>query len=312
MVSRSITTATTTTAGYDRSTFNRGGITGAVSPSQRITMTPQIAHFNSHSNSNSQTAVSSSSLLHKNGVMHHQSHSRGLHHHHHHHQQQKRRFNMSSGGESELVDTIRNSPLLIIIIINMLVFLLYQLIFANSKEGRRWFRANTMTSLSTLNHLHALLLANFTHVDPIHLLVNMFVLFNFGNTMLTVLGRTRFVQIYLIAGVISSISFLAEKFIRTQMAPDQRQRIIQKMQACCGASGSISALLTMFCLMFPYAEVRLMFFIPLRTTYVLYGGLLVELCRLFFFQNSNVAASAHLGGSLAGAIFFAMLKRGRW
>lgn len=119
-------------------------------------------------------------------------------------------------------------------------------------------------------------------------------------------------QVYLIAGVISVLFFLTEKFIRAQMASDRRSRMVQMLQACCGASGSISAMVTMFCMMFPTAQIQLYFILPIRAQYFLYMTVVFEMMRLLFSSDSRISASGHLGGAAAGALLFTMLKRGKF
>lgn len=100
---------------------------------------------------------------------------------------QRRSYDINNSRASELARGIRNSVLLIIIAINVLVFLVYQMFFAATDSGRRFFRRHMMASLATFQNLHSIVMANFTHVNLPHLLVNMFVLYTFGGTMLDVL-----------------------------------------------------------------------------------------------------------------------------
>ncbi|GME84290.1 unnamed protein product [Ambrosiozyma monospora] len=147
----------------------------------------------------------------------------------------------------------RNPTALLYTIIgaNVLVWGLWQIQTSNATL----FRVLNGYFLHDLTHFNVtsarsyaqMILAGWSHVDPMHLLFNMMCFYSFGTTMVQTLGPANFMSLYVGAGAFSSLfSMLLARVGATSL----------------GASGSISGVFAMFATLFPKAGVGL-FFIPI-------------------------------------------------
>jgi len=142
----------------------------------------------------------------------------------------------------------------------------------------------------------------FIHGDTMHLLVNMYVFYNFGtiveSTIINIMGKTNgeilFVVLYM--GAIIFAPILAYK--KHQDNPGYNSL---------GASGATSAVLIVFMLMYPSAPLQLLF-LPIPLPAIVFG-------LLFFVYESymnkrgrtGVAHDAHLLGALFGMVFLLLV-----
>ncbi|MDP2413803.1 rhomboid family intramembrane serine protease [Daejeonella sp.] len=174
-----------------------------------------------------------------------------------------------------------------------------------------------------------------------HILFNMFALYTFGSSIEYIMGSKRFLNFYLITGLgalalqllvqsfevysitgsaVNNGSFLVDSLKRTiSFNPD----LISKDQASTllgiyltpmvGASGAIFGLLIAFGMLFPNAELFIMFIpVPVKAKYIIPVYVLLELfLGVKQFSGDSVAHFAHLGGALFGFILVKMwhLKR---
>ncbi len=137
-----------------------------------------------------------------------------------------------------------------------------------------------------------------------HFLLNMFVLNNFGRIIEVILGSRRFILFYLAAGIISSLGhILVSAYILHQ--PDL---------SALGASGAISGIVVLFCMMFPREKILILGFIPIRA---LWGAILFMALDVWGLvaQSSGgglpIGHGAHLGGALTGIIYYLMIRSKR-
>ena len=174
-----------------------------------------------------------------------------------------------------------------------------------------------------------------------HILFNMFALYTFGSSVEYTMGSKRFLNFYLITGLgalalqllvqsfevysitgsaINNGTFMVDSLKRTiSFNPD----LISKDQASTllgiyltpmvGASGAIFGLLIAFGMLFPNAELFIMFIpVPVKAKYIIPVYVLLELfLGVKQFSGDSVAHFAHLGGALFGFILVKMwhLKR---
>jgi rhomboid-like protein len=174
-----------------------------------------------------------------------------------------------------------------------------------------------------------------------HILFNMFALYTFGSSIEYIMGSKRFLNFYLITGLgalalqllvqsfevysitgsaVNNGSFMVDSLKRTiSFNPD----LISKDQASTllgiyltpmvGASGAIFGLLIAFGMLFPNAELFIMFIpVPVKAKYIIPVYVLLELfLGVKQFSGDSVAHFAHLGGALFGFILVKMwhLKR---
>ncbi|MDP3467283.1 MAG: rhomboid family intramembrane serine protease [Daejeonella sp.] len=174
-----------------------------------------------------------------------------------------------------------------------------------------------------------------------HILFNMFALYTFGSSIEHIMGSKRFLNFYLITGLgalalqllvqsfevysitgsaVNNGSFMVDSLKRTiSFNPD----LISKDQASTllgiyltpmvGASGAIFGVLIAFGMLFPNAELFIMFIpVPVKAKYIIPVYVLLELfLGVKQFSGDSVAHFAHLGGALFGFILVKMwhLKR---
>ena len=131
--------------------------------------------------------------------------------------------------------------------------------------------------------------SGFLHVDPTHLIVNMFTLYFFANNVILELGELNFVIIYLaslIFGNLLSLYFHKEEY----------------WYSAVGASGAVTGILYAAILLQP--DMRLyMFFIPVPIPGYVFGiGYL--LYSIYGIKNriGNIGHDAHFGGAVGGYV----------
>jgi len=142
------------------------------------------------------------------------------------------------------------------------------------------------------NEWHRVVTSGFLHVDPMHLLFNMYALFLFGRILEIRLGPTGYLIVYFGALVGASAWMLWEK--RNNLS-----------YSAVGASGAVSGVVLGFCLFAPLAQLSF-FFIPMPA--IVFGALFIAI-SLFLSkrQNAIIAHGAHLGGALAGLVLTALV-----
>lgn len=165
-----------------------------------------------------------------------------------------------------------------------------------------------------------------------HILFNMFALYTFGSAIEYTMGSKRFLNFYLITGlgalglqllvqsievysisgsIIQNGSFLVDSLKRT--ISFNPELISQKeastllgiyLTPMVGASGAIFGLLIAFGMLFPNAELFIMFIpVPVKAKYIIPVYVLLELfLGVKNFSGDSVAHFAHLGGALFGFI----------
>lgn len=147
-----------------------------------------------------------------------------------------------------------------------------------------------------------LLTSVFSHTMFLHLLINMFVLNSFGPIVEAIVGTRRFLIFYITAGMFSSLchALVSAFFLQSPELP------------ALGASGAISGLILFFSLMFPREKILLLGFIPLPAFFgalVFIGLDIVGLIAQAEGGGLPIGHGAHLGGALAGTIFYFLHRR---
>jgi rhomboid family protein len=137
----------------------------------------------------------------------------------------------------------------------------------------------------------------FFHADIRHVFGNMIFLWVFGDDVEEALGRGRFLLFYVLCGVIGALAFVASD-------PAFEGPLI-------GASGAISGVIVAYAMYRPCAKVTVLIgVIPLRISayWVIGAFVLTQLWNLEATGKSDVAYWCHLGGMLAGAALFPLMR----
>jgi hypothetical protein len=123
-----------------------------------------------------------------------------------------------------------------------------------------------------------------------HLLLNMFVLFFFGMELERRVGEVKFLEIYILSGIVAALG---------------QMMISGGFQV--GASGAIYGVMGCLAIIAPEIQVLLLFVIPLsiRAAVVLYA--LIDF--LFVGASDNIGHMAHITGLLVGLAFGLLMKK---
>jgi membrane associated rhomboid family serine protease len=164
----------------------------------------------------------------------------------------------------------------------------------------------------------------FLHGGWMHIIFNMFALYSFGPFIEYIMGSKRFFNFYFICGfgaialqmLVQAIEVHSITGSFTLAQPQLEASYLQygqdagaKLYAIyngpmVGASGAIFGLLIAFGMIYPNAELMIMFIpVPVKAKYIIPVYVLIELSLgIGQFGGDNVAHFAHLGGGLLGFI----------
>ena len=145
----------------------------------------------------------------------------------------------------------------------------------------------------------------FLHADILHLLGNMIFLWVFGDDVEEAMGSLRFIGFYFACGTAAALAFTAS-------APHSQMPLI-------GASGAIAGVLAAYLMFRPCQKVSV--FVPyillwfvirpvvrIDAFWVLGGWILLQFWAISVQTEDNVAYMAHVGGLVAGAALFPLLR----
>jgi membrane associated rhomboid family serine protease len=123
----------------------------------------------------------------------------------------------------------------------------------------------------------------------------MFVFHSFATTLISVLGPSRFLSLYLVSGIISGFTSMGYKLsTQSKYAP---------APPSLGASGCVSGMMAVFAWMFPRAELSL-FFIPIPAWLAVGGFMGYDLYKAMKGTQGRVDCAGHIGGGLGGLLWF--------
>ncbi|KAM6414177.1 presenilin-associated rhomboid-like protein, mitochondrial [Rhynochetos jubatus] len=171
-----------------------------------------------------------------------------------------------------------------IIAANVFVFCLWRL------PGMRRMMFTYFTSDPSSRALCSpMLLSTFSHFSLFHMAANMYVLWSFSSSIVSLLGCEQFIAVYLSAGVISTFVSYVAKMATGRFEPSL------------GASGAIMTVLAAVCTKMPEAKLAIIF-LPMFTFTA--GN---ALKAIIAFDTAGLALgwrlfdhAAHLGGALFG------------
>lgn len=154
----------------------------------------------------------------------------------------------------------------------------------------------------TYKEYYRMLTSGFVHADWTHLLVNMFVLYSFGEFIESYIvsefgnawGRVIFLVLYLLNIILANIPTA----IRHKHNPSF---------SSIGASGAVSGIIFIFILLRPWATLQLFFIIPLPAIVVGVGYLIYSSWAANK-GHGRLDHSAHFAGALAGMAMIILLR----
>ncbi|HUZ07610.1 MAG TPA: rhomboid family intramembrane serine protease [Candidatus Paceibacterota bacterium] len=199
----------------------------------------------------------------------------------------------------------RLSLTVLLIIINAACFLL-ELIISSSPHGQVFIDDKLALSLEGIKHgyLWQFVTFQFLHAGWMHIIFNCLGLYFFGRTVETMLGRSRFLGLYLTSGILGGV---------TQML--FALAIPQYFDApVVGASAGVYGLVAAFAYLswHEYFTVVIYFFPVTMRGRTLFWGILALAGFGLLLVNTGIANAAHLGGILTGFFYARQITRGGW
>jgi len=166
-----------------------------------------------------------------------------------------------------------------------------------------------------------------------HIIMNMFMLWMFGNMLENLWGSKRFLIYYMITGLGAGLLYVGVNYVEAMMFKNQLleagmshadltslittssydSSILNKISEdvlrgywlayntpVIGASGAVYGVLMAFGMTFPNMKIYLYFLVPIKAKWVVLGMGAYELFLGFRPEGSDIAHFAHLGGMLFG------------
>jgi membrane associated rhomboid family serine protease len=188
----------------------------------------------------------------------------------------------------------------ILLLTNAAVFLVQIMVEA----ARPGFHLANYLGLSYAGLIHGyvwqLLTYQFLHGNLMHLLFNSFGLFAFGFAVEHHMGARRFVILYLVSGMVGGLVHVLGSLVWPSHFGVMVFETGKLYVPMVGASAGLFGLVTVFALMFPNHELRLLFPPVTVTAKVLLGVCIGMSVVGVLIDRSNVAHGAHAGGMLGG------------
>lgn len=158
-------------------------------------------------------------------------------------------------------------------------------------------------SLNPLNILHGkylwtILTSMFMHANLFHLLANMMSLFFLGGLLERIIGKKRFLWVYMISGIIASLFFVIIAYLSNA----------DLNIAAVGASGAVFGVAGMLAVLTPKMKVYILF-IPIALP--MWLGVILILVVLWIISAAfslPIGNLAHLGGLLCGVAYAFYLR----
>jgi len=185
-----------------------------------------------------------------------------------------------------------------LIILNVFLFLLFSLLISSGIISIDLIAFKPSNILQG-KFLWTLFTSIFMHAGFFHLFANMLSLLFVGNLLEKILGRKRYLHLYLLAGIFSGILFV----LSSQIFPSDLNSY------AVGASGALFGLIGVLMFLTPNLPVYLMFVpIPIKMKYVA-PGMLVLLWLISIGADIPIGNIAHLGGLIVGVIYGIYLRK---
>ncbi|CAF1137775.1 unnamed protein product [Didymodactylos carnosus] len=220
-----------------------------------------------------------------------------------------RSHNSSSKSSFTFPFVNENNLIYIIIGINGLVYALWRFSYLNLYSNRdetivKFMNKNfTVSWYGVVNEkrIWTLLTSAFSHADLTHFLVNSFVMWSFGPLVIANIGLRNFTQLFFSSAIACSLAHIFyEKYF------DKRPRV----QAV-GASGTTMAMTILYAFLHPFDTVLLFFIIPMPVFVGVGAYICYDLYRAATGRQGTIGSAGHIGGAVAGALFYLLKIRGK-
>ena len=190
------------------------------------------------------------------------------------------------------------NPTFLIILANVICFFIFSILIYLNNSFLDYIALKPANIIQNF-YLWTFLTSMFMHGGFFHLFVNMFSLAFVGNFIERILGRKRFVLVYLLSGLFAGIVFVLSSFF---LSSDFNAYAV-------GASGALFGLIGVLMLITPNLPVYVMFIpIPIKIKYAA-PGMLILLWLISIAGNIPVGNTAHFGGFVFGLIYGIYLRK---
>lgn len=209
----------------------------------------------------------------------------------------------------EIKESFKNGTTLTkITYINLAVFIVVKLalVFCGWFEANETWSQYIMLPADVSSFLHSpwsIITYMFLHLDFIHILFNVLMLYWFGNLFLQYYSQHDLVGVYVLGGILGGVTYmvafnLIPKF--TGMAGQSH---------LLGASASVMAIIVAAAVFDPNRQIKLFFVSQFRLKWLAIGAVLLSMLQM----NAENAGGeiAHVGGAIAGFIFAQQYRRGK-
>jgi membrane associated rhomboid family serine protease len=191
-----------------------------------------------------------------------------------------------------------------IIALNIIVFIV-EVAYGDREEAILKAYALSPVALAHPNSLLSMLPTDLTlvtymflHADFFHIFGNMIFLFVFGDDIEEAMGPLRFIVFYLACGIAGALAFAAS-------GPQSAVPLI-------GASGAVSGVIVAYLMLRPCAKIRVLisfFVVKLDAFWVIGAWAVLQLIQIASKSDDDVAYWCHVGGLIAGAVLFPLMRR---
>lgn len=216
--------------------------------------------------------------------------------------------NFSSKLYYVLKNTTTGKIIILFWIMYAIQFILYPIfigpVTSNSQPTVLWSSIFTVSS-ETPHYIWTYIISIFSHGGLFHILLNTIVLFSFGVIIENDFGKKKFIQLFLIFGVLANISQLLIVYLAHVTIIPLYISIDEFMLL--GASGAISSFIGIVFVRTPGIPVKIII-LPFFSFKLMYGVVMFILGSLililyFGVVAFNIAHTAHIFGLLMGIIY---------
>lgn len=195
-----------------------------------------------------------------------------------------------------------------LILINVIAFLAFLILLNIYGENIVSLVALQPSSIFVGKNLWTFVTSMFMHANITHLFVNMLSLLFIGSFVERLIGKKRFIGLYLVAGLFAGIVFVLLAGFFGSSGGILERIFGSPMAFAVGASGAIFGLGGLLAVLTPRLKVLVFFIIPMPM-WIAMVGLLVVFWVLSLATPLGIGNTAHFGGLLVGVIYGFYLKK---
>ncbi len=144
----------------------------------------------------------------------------------------------------------------------------------------------------------------FLHGDEVHIFLNMFVLLIFGITVENVLGTRKYILLFIIAGLGSSLIYLAI----TALISSPTEFLFNMRIPMLGASGAVFGIMAVYGFLYPRNWIVMFPGIPMPAIVAVFVFAGFEIFYGLSGSQPGIANWGHLGGIIVGIVFILIVK----